>query len=91
MDVDGNIYTEVKLGNQVWMVENLKVTKYRDKIPIPKMPLGQNYWQPGYCWYNNDRATYKEPHGALYNWNVIDPVNSHKVAPDGWHVPTEEE
>jgi len=91
MDVDGNIYTEVILGNQVWMVENLKVTKYRDKISIPKMPEDKDYWTLGYCWYNNDSATYKEPYGALYSYNVVVSTNPRKVAPDGWHVPSDEE
>jgi uncharacterized protein (TIGR02145 family)/uncharacterized repeat protein (TIGR02543 family) len=91
MDVEGNLYTEVKLGNQVWMVENLKVTKYRDKISIPKMPEDTSYWSLGYCWYNNDSATYKEPYGALYSYNVVASTNPRKVAPDGWHVPSDEE
>jgi uncharacterized repeat protein (TIGR02543 family) len=89
-DVDENIYTEVKIGNQVWMVENLKVTKYRDKISIPKMSETHD-WLPGYCWYNNDSATYKNPYGAFYNWYVVNPTNSRKVAPEGWHVPSDAE
>ena len=90
MDADGNIYTEVRIGGQVWMVENLKTTKYRDGIPIPKMSESV-YWLPGYCWYENDSATYKRPYGALYNWYVVDPQNSRIVAPEGWHVPSDSE
>jgi len=94
IDVDGNIYTEVKLGNQVWMVENLKVTKYRDGIPIPK-ETDQSKWPdtdlPVYCWYNNDSAAYKNPYGAMYNWYVVNPENPRKVAPEGWHVPSDSE
>jgi uncharacterized protein (TIGR02145 family)/uncharacterized repeat protein (TIGR02543 family) len=94
MDVDGNIYTEVKLGKKVWMVENLKVTKYRDKIPITNLTdqtAWQNYDFPAYCWYLNDSSSYKEPYGALYNWYVVSPENPRKVAPEGWHVPSDSE
>jgi uncharacterized protein (TIGR02145 family) len=43
---------------------------------------------PGYCWYNNDSVTYSNPYGALYNWYT---VNTGKLAPKGWHVPTDAE
>ena len=42
---------------------------------------------PGYCWYNND-STYKNIYGALYNW---DAVNTIKLCPQGWHVPSDAE
>jgi uncharacterized protein (TIGR02145 family) len=47
-----------------------------------------NLTTPGYCWYNNDAATYKNTYGALYNWFT---VNTSKLAPSGWHVPTDAE
>ena len=90
-DVDGNIYHYVVIGTQTWMVENLKTTKYNDGTAIP---LGTddtawaNLTTPGYCWYNNDAATYKNTYGALYNWFT---VNTSKLAPSGWHVPTDAE
>jgi uncharacterized protein (TIGR02145 family)/uncharacterized repeat protein (TIGR02543 family) len=84
-DIDGNTYTEVKIGNQVWMVENLKTTKYNDGSEIP-MVAGNTDWgalsSPGYCWYANDISN-KEPYGALYNWHA---VNTGKLAPAGWRV-----
>ena len=43
---------------------------------------------PGYCWYNNDTATSIRTYGALYNWYA---VNTAKLAPAGWHVPTDVE
>ncbi len=41
-----------------------------------------------YCWYDNDSAAYENTHGALYNWHT---VNTGKLCPIGWHVPTEDE
>jgi len=89
-DVDGNIYKTVKIGTQWWMAENLKTTKYNDGISIPLVTADtfSNLTTPGYCWYNNDAATYKNTYGALYNWYA---VNTGKLAPSGWHVPTDAE
>jgi uncharacterized protein (TIGR02145 family) len=86
-DADGNIYHTVKIGTQVWMVENLKTTKYNDGSSIPYIKSWSNNNIPGYCWYNNDVIN-KNNYGALYNWLA---VNTDKLAPKGWHVPTAEE
>jgi uncharacterized protein (TIGR02145 family) len=40
---------------------------------------------PRYCWYSNDSIAYANPFGALYNWYAI---NTSKLCPTGWHVPT---
>ena len=90
-DIDGNVYHTVTIGTQVWMVENLKVTKYNDGTTIP-LVTGYAEWKkpktPGYCWYQNDAATYKNTYGALYNWYT---VNTKKLCLTGWHVPTDTE
>lgn len=89
-DIDGNVYTTVTIGTQVWMVENLKTTKYVDGTSIPLVNDGTawtNLATSGYCWYNNDAAN-KTTFGALYNWYA---VNTGKIAPIGWHVPTNTE
>ena len=89
-DIDGNVYHTVTIGTQVWMVENLKTTKYNDGTNIPLVTDGAEwvYLTTGaYCWYNND-ISYKNPYGALYNWYT---VNTGKLAPIGWHVPTDDE
>ena len=89
-DIDGNMYNTVKIGAQTWMVENLKTTKYNDGTSIPLISEG-TAWSalssPGYCLYNNvadNMGTY----GVLYNWYT---VNTAKLAPIGWHVPTDTE
>ena len=89
-DKDGNVYTSVTIGTQIWMVENLKTTKYNDNTNIPLVSDNAEWAAlsgPAYCWYNN-YATNKNDHGALYNWYA---VNTGKLCPTGWHVPTDAE
>jgi len=91
-DIDGNLYHTVTIGTQVWMVENLKTTRYNDGTAIPIVTGGSEWSKlstPGYCWYNNDFATYGTTYGALYNWFTVDPDNPHEIAPAGWHVPSD--
>lgn len=89
-DGDGNVYTSVKIGTQVWLKENRKTTTYNDGTDIPQV-TDNTAWSglstPGYCWFNND-INNKDIYGALYNWYA---VNTGKLCPDGWHVPTDEE
>jgi uncharacterized protein (TIGR02145 family) len=73
------------------MRENLKTIKYNDGTAIPLVTDGAAWAAlstPGYCWYNNDAATYKANFGALYNWYT---VNTGKLCPSGWHVPSDTE
>jgi uncharacterized protein (TIGR02145 family) len=89
-DADGNVYTTVKIGKQVWTVENLRTTKYNDGSAIPLVTdyiAWENLTTPGYCWYDNDIKN-KSKYGALYNWFAVD---TKKLAPKGWHVPTDAE
>jgi uncharacterized protein (TIGR02145 family) len=93
-DADGNMYQTVKIGNQVWMAENLRVTKYNDGsiIPLDTSTATWNAATPKYCFYNNTTDTNSiKKFGALYNWYVLNPANSKKIAPTGWHVPTDAE
>jgi len=90
-DIEGNVYKTVKIGSQWWMAENLKTTKYNDGTDIPQVKEYES-WRylasPGFCWFENDPDTYKNKYGALYNWYA---VNTGKLAPKGWHVPTDTE
>jgi uncharacterized protein (TIGR02145 family) len=89
-DIDGNIYNTVQIGTQTWMVENLKTTRYNDGTIIPNV-IGNGEWialtSGAYCFYNNDISN-NNIYGKLYNGYA---VNTGKLAPTGWHVPTEDE
>jgi len=90
-DIDGNEYKTVTIGTQTWMIENLKTTHYNDNTPIPMVTdsaVWRNLTSPGFCWYNNDSTSNKNTFGALYNWYAADTA---KLAPEGWHVPTDED
>ncbi len=91
VDVDGNVYTTVTIGTQVWMKENLKVSKYRNGDPIPTN-LDNTSWQNttsgAYAIYNNDAAN-NTTYGKLYNWYAV--VDSRNLCPVGWHVPSDPE
>jgi uncharacterized protein (TIGR02145 family) len=78
----------VVIGKQVWMVENLKTTRYNDGDSIPFVTDNAEWIDlltPGYCWFDNDSASYKKTYGAMYNWYT---VNTGKLCPTGWHVPS---
>lgn len=91
VDIEGNRYTTVQIGNQVWMAENLRTTTLNDGKPITLI-IENNSWgnrkKPAYCWYNNSPETYKSTYGALYNYHAIRTDN---LCPLGWHVPSLEE
>ena len=88
-DTNGNVYQTVKIGDQWWMAENLKVTHYRNGDPIPNVTDSVEWiglTTGAYCNYDNGTdnvATY----GRLYNWYAVD--DSRNIAPEGWHVPTD--
>jgi uncharacterized protein (TIGR02145 family) len=90
-DIDGNVYKIVKIGNQWWMAENLKVTHYRNGEAIPNVTddtQWSNLITGAWCNYNNDDAN-TTTYGRLYNWYAVN--DSRIIAPSGWHVPTDEE
>ena len=86
-DIDGNAYNTITLGTQVWMVENLKTTRYRDGSLIPNVTDNTAWSNPtagAYCDYNNDPAN-SAVYGRLYNLHAI--KDSRNLAPAGWHIP----
>ena len=90
-DIEGNSYKTERIGDQIWMAENLKTSTFSDGIEIPVVPDAIDWNElttPGHCWYDNDETANKEIYGALYNYYA---VNSGKLCPAGWHVPTRDE
>lgn len=92
-DIDGNVYQTIKIGNQWWMAENLKVTHYRNGNAIPNV-TSYFSWRDlssgAYCAYNNDNGN-ADAYGMIYNWYWYAVDDSRNIAPIGWHVPTDEE
>lgn len=93
-DIDGNVYHTVKIGTQVWMVENLKVTKYRNGDTIPNLTTSDEWNKSknenagAYCNYDNSVAN-GNTYGRLYNNYAV--TDSRNLAPQGWHIPSEAE
>lgn len=89
-DIDGNVYHTIILGDQVWMAENLKTTRYRngDTIAHREGIKWAGVTSGAWCHYNDDEEL-EMMYGKLYNGHAVkDPRN---IAPEGWHVPTAEE
>ena len=91
-DIDGNTYKTVKIGDQWWMAENLRTTRYSDFTEIPNV-IDNAAWTElntgAYCYYDNDSNSYAGTYGALYNWYALN--DARNIAPEGWHVPTDAE
>ena len=89
-DADRNIYKTIQIGEQTWMAENLRTTSFLNGEQIANVfdiTIWANYTLDAFCWYMNDVA-YKTNYGALYNWYA---VNTGKLCPVGWHVPSSTE
>jgi uncharacterized protein (TIGR02145 family) len=86
-DADGNVYRTVKIGDQWWMAENLRVAHYQSDETIPNVTDGTAWGDlnsGAYCDYNNDTSN-AVTYGHLYNWYAAAHTG---IAPDGWHVPS---
>ncbi len=103
-DYDGNTYDVVKIGDQYWMAENLKVTHYAGGTPIQKV-TGDTEWDnltepdKAWCYYNNSSSN-GDTYGVLYTWAAAmngaassnsNPSGVQGVCPDGWHLPSDDE
>lgn len=82
---------EVAIGTQVWMTKNLNVTRYRNGDLIPQV-TDLNEWASlttgAWCYYENDSNNGKV-YGKLYNWYAVN--DPRRLAPQGYHVPSDTE
>ncbi|MBP7508642.1 MAG: fibrobacter succinogenes major paralogous domain-containing protein [Prolixibacteraceae bacterium] len=89
-DIESNYYHTLEIDTITWMAENLRVTKLNDGTPIPEITDDKKWselYSPAFCYYNNSEAK-GELYGSLYNWYTVE---TEKLCPAGWHVPTSEE
>ncbi|MDE3214464.1 MAG: fibrobacter succinogenes major paralogous domain-containing protein [Bacteroidota bacterium] len=93
-DVDGNEYDTVKIGTQVWMAENLDVSRFRNGDPITEAETREQWdeaakeGKPAWCYYHrdSDRVTI---YNKLYNWYAVNDPRG--LAPAGWRIPTKQD
>ncbi len=89
-DLDGNVYRTINTESGVWMAENLRTSKLNDGTPLPLINDNSEWDKTktsAYGWYKST-AEYTETYGAIYNWYTVE---TEKLCPKGWHVPTKEE
>src|SRR5210317_1010044 len=85
---------EISIGNQVWMLDNLNVDKFRNGDSIPQAKTDEEWenaginGQPAWCYYDNNPDNGKR-YGKLYNWHAVN--DSRGLAPKGWHIPSAQE
>ena len=91
IDIDGNQYDVIRIGNQLWMKKNLKVSKYRNGDAITTNLVNtswSNANKGAYAIYNNENAN-DASYGKLYNWYAVN--DSRGLCPRGWHIPSDNE
>jgi uncharacterized protein (TIGR02145 family) len=81
-DIEGRVYNTVKIGDQWWMAEDLTVKQYRNGDPIIRL-------QDNSLWASDTIGAYSLNSYQYYNWFAI--KNPKMIAPEGWHIPTDEE
>ncbi len=87
---NGVIYNTIQIGDQCWFKENLRTTKYNDGTSITNVTDNATWTSTtsgAYCCYSNSTSNCTT-YGALYNWYA---VNTGKLCPSGWHVPSDAE
>jgi uncharacterized protein (TIGR02145 family) len=89
MDIDNNVYSTIKIGDQWWMTENLRAKRFRNGNSISFCASADNSsWAssnvPLYCKYDDNGTT-----GLLYNAYAVCDVSI--IAPEGWHVASDDD
>lgn len=90
VDIEDNKYVTVKIGDQIWMAENLNVGTFRNGDPIPQAKTNEEWrlakknFKPAWCFYQNNIENGKK-FGKLYNWYAVSDPRG--LTPIGWSVP----
>lgn len=98
-DIDGNVYTTIEIGDQLWLAENLRTTRYQNGDQL-QTGLNDSQWNNtthgAYSLYPHSQVdgiasdeAMMQAYGLLYNWYAT--VDPRELCPEGWHVPTDEE
>lgn len=85
-DFDGNEYSTVRIGDQIWFTSNLITTHLNDGTLIKEIVTGEDWsknYKPYISWYT--RVENPREYGAQYNFKV---VKTGKICPQGWRVPS---
>lgn len=101
MDVDGNFYDAVRIGNKFWMVQNLRTTRFPsgEEIPYGNPDEDRSDTDP-FRYVPNGDGSYVIQYGYLYNWPAVmhgenssssSPSGVQGICPYGWHVPSKTE
>ncbi|MBS4013774.1 MAG: fibrobacter succinogenes major paralogous domain-containing protein [Bacteroidetes bacterium] len=97
IDIDGNVYEVITIGNQKWIKTNLKTTRFNDSetdfIQTGYSDIAwENLTTPAYSIYSSNDVTgidsdeqMVSAYGLQYNWFAVD---SDRLCPIGWKVPT---
>lgn len=89
VDVDNNNYKTVVIGNQEWMAENLKTSRFQDGTDILHEPNKEVFGRletGAWIRYENNAGSVNS-YGKLYNWFAVD--DERGLCPSGWKVPNE--
>lgn len=90
-DIDENDYGMVAIGEQVWMSENLRTSRYSNGDRIDHITDGDQWSRANrgaWSYYDNDRNN-NIPYGKLYNWYAVN--DERGLCPDGWRVPNHDD
>lgn len=78
-DIDGNVYNAVKIGTQVWINSNLKVTRYTNGSPA-------TYFVYPYAGYFDTEQEMINTYGLLYSW-----FDANYIIESGWQLPAHDD
>ena len=93
-NTEDTTFQEVKIGNQVWMLENLDTEYFRNGDLIPQAKTAEDWenagknCEPAWCYYDNEESNGTK-YGKLYNWYAVNDPRG--LAPEGYHIPTNAE